>query len=270
MGEENTPPFWMDSQNSFSNTDTPKHIHLLGTDNLGRDSLARLMKGTQISLLIGITGSFIIMIIGVIYGAIAGYLGNKVGFIMMRIVDIIYSVPSILVALLLGATLKPRISQFVNINPSSPFSKFVNSLGAPLISIFITIALIYWVGMSRIVRGQVLTLKKREFVLAAKMLGVKPQAIIKKHILPNCISQIIVAACLEIPSTIFLESFLSFLGVGVSAPLTSLGSLTSDALNVIYTKPYCLIYPTIVLSLLVLSLNLFGDGLRDAFDPKIK
>ena len=149
-------------------------------------------------------------------------------------------------------------------------SQFVQQLGSNMIAIFIVFALLYWVGMARLIRGQVLMLKEQEYVLAAKTIGASPARIISKHLLPNCISIIIISVALQIPSAIFTESFLSFIGLGVNAPMPSLGSLASDALDGIYSYSYRLIIPAVVIFLIVLSLNLFGDGLRDAFDPKLK
>ena len=149
-------------------------------------------------------------------------------------------------------------------------AEFVSVMGANLISMFIAFAALYWVGMSRIIRGQVLQVKQQEYVTAAKALGASHGKIIRRHLLPNCIGQLVVTTCLQIPSAIFLESFLSYLGVGVSAPLTSLGSLASEATQGMYTYPYRLIFPALILSIMILSFNLFGDGLRDALDPRLK
>ena len=188
---------------------------------------------------------------------------------MMRIVDIIYSVPDVLIVLLLQVVLKNPLQSWLDAS-SSNFARLMSNLGVGIISIFITFACLYWVGMSRIVRGQVLQLKKQEFVTAATALGVPSSRIVKRHLLPNCVGQLVIATCLQIPSAIFLESFLSFLGLGVSIPMTSLGSLCSDALETITLYPYRLLAPGLILTLLVLSLNLVGDGIRDALDPRLK
>jgi oligopeptide transport system permease protein len=271
-GEENCPPFWDAPTQEYLtvNPDYSPWDHPFGTDNLGRDTMVRLMKGTQVSLIIGFSASLIVLFIGAIYGAVSGYIGGRVDDIMMRIVELLYSVPDILVVLLLAASMKPALSVFINKNPDSWFSGFVNVLGAPLIGIFIAFALLYWVGTSRIIRGQVMTLKGQEFVMAAQALGATNGRIIRKHLLPNCIGQLIVTTCMQIPAAIFLESFLSFLGLGVSAPLTSLGSMAADAIGGIYTYTYRLVVPATLLSLLILSFNLLGDGLRDALDPRLK
>jgi oligopeptide transport system permease protein len=247
----------------------PSWDHPFGTDGLGRDLLIRTMYGTRISLIIGVVASLIVLVIGSIYGSISGYFGGLVDNIMMRVVELIYSIPDILIVLLLTTVLKQPLQTMFN-NSTSPFIKNLATLGPSLFSIFIAFGLLYWVSNARIIRGQVIMLKQQEYITAAKALGANSSRIIKKHLLPNCIGQLIVTTCLQIPNAIFLESFLSFLGNGVSAPMTSLGSLASDALSAIYSYTYRLVIPAVLLSLLILSLNLVGDGLRDAFDPKLK
>ncbi len=241
--------------------------HILGTDNMGRDLAVRLMMGARISLLVGIVASAIILIIGSIYGSVAGYFGGKVDMIMMRIVDIIYTVPDILIIILLTVTLKFPLKELAE---KVPGFGWINTVGVGLVCIFIVFALLYWVGMSRIVRGQILTLKEQEYVTAARALGANSSRIIRKHLLTNCIGTLIVTTTLQIPAAIFTESFLSFIGLGVAAPLPSLGSLASQAIGGINSYPHRLLAPAIMISLIILSFNLFGDGLRDAFDPKLK
>lgn len=241
--------------------------HLLGTDSLGRDYMIRLMMGTRISLIVGLVASAIILVLGSVYGAISGYFGGKVDIIMMRIVEVIYSIPDILVIIILGVSLKNPLEEFFAKNPSL---KAIELLGPSMIGIFITFSLLYWVSMARIVRGQVLTVKEQEYVTAARALGASNSRIIRKHILPNCIGTIIVVSTLQIPSAIFTESFLSFLGIGVSAPMPSLGSLASDAISGVQSYPHRLLAPALAICIIILSFNLFGDGLRDAFDPKLK
>lgn len=237
--------------------------HIFGTDTAGRDYAIRVIYGARVSLLVGFFASIIVLIIGVTYGSIAGYFGGKVDLFMMRIVDIIYSLPDLLMIILLSVVLKTVLAPVIE---GSWFSK----LGTGMISIFIVFALLYWVSMARLIRGQILSIKQEEYVLTAKSIGASAFRIIRKHILPNCISIIIITTALQIPSAIFTESFLSFLGLGVSIPMPSLGSLASDALTGIYSYAYRLVIPAVFICLIVLSLNLLGDGLRDAFDPKLK
>ena len=244
--------------------------HVFGTDMYGRDILVRVMYGARVSMSVGVFAAILVLVIGALYGAISGYCGGKVDAVMQRIVELIYAVPEMLVVLLIATALKPILTDYVNSSGTSPLKSFVNVLGPNLISMFIAFGLLYWVTMSRIIRGQVLQLKQQEYVTAARALGASGGRIIRRHLLPNCIGQIVVTTCLQIPSAIFLESFLSYLGVGVSAPLPSLGSMATDALSGMYTYTYRLIVPSVILSIMILAFNLFGDGLRDALDPKLK
>ena len=244
--------------------------HVFGTDMYGRDILVRVMYGARVSMSVGVFAAILVLVIGALYGAISGYCGGKVDAVMQRIVELIYAVPEMLVVLLIATALKPILTDYVNSSGTSPMKSFVNVLGPNLISMFIAFGLLYWVTMSRIIRGQVLQLKQQEYVTAARALGASGGRIIRRHLLPNCIGQIVTTTFLQIPSAIFLESFLSFVGVGVSAPLPSLGSMATDALSGMYTYTYRLIVPSVILSIMILAFNLFGDGLRDALDPKLK
>lgn len=240
--------------------------HILGTDQLGRDYAIRVMMGSRVSLTVGLVASAIILLIGSIYGSIAGFFGGWVDMVMMRIVDIIYTVPDVLIVILLATVLNYPLKELA----MKPRFEWIGLIGVNLISIFVVFALLYWVGMARIVRSQIMILKEQEYVTAARALGASNGRIIKKHLLTNCIGTLIVTTTLQIPSSIFTESFLSFLGLGVNAPMPSLGSLASAALNGLQSYPYRLFAPAIMISVIILSFNLLGDGLRDAFDPKLK
>ena len=236
--------------------------HIMGTDELGRDYFIRVIYGTRVSLIVGIFAALIVVVIGVVYGSIAGYCGGKVDMVMMRIVDIIYSLPDMLMVVLLSVVLREVLD--VSAFP------MLKKIGANMISLFLVFGILYWTSMARMVRGQVLTVKQNEYVLAAKVSGAKTGRIIRKHILPNTISVIIITAALQVPSAIFTESFLSFIGLGVQAPMPSLGSLANAARSGITQYPYKLLFPAMMICLITLACNLLGDGLRDAFDPKLR
>ena len=236
--------------------------HIMGTDSMCRDYFIRVVEGTKISLTVGLFASILVLIIGVLYGSISGYMGGKVDLIMMRIVDIIYSLPDMLIIILLSVVLNETLAQ--------SNSKIIQSLGTNMVSIFVVFGLLYWVGMARLVRGEILKIKSNEYILAAQAVGAPSTRIIRTHIIPNCISVIIITTALQIPSAIFTESFLSFVGMGVKAPMPSLGSLANAAREGLQSYPMQLVFPAVTIVLIVLAFNLLGDGLRDAFDPKLR
>lgn len=219
--------------------------HYLGTDQNGRDLLARLLQGTQMSLAVAFVATFVSVVIGIIYGSIAGYFGGRIDALMMRFVDVMYALPYILFVIIL-----------------------VVIFGRSPLLLFLGIGALEWLTMARIVRGQTLTLKEREFVEAARAGGSRPFTIIRRHIIPNLTGPVIIYATLTVPEIIITESFLSYLGLGVQEPLTSLGTLISDGAGIAEVLPWLLVYPAIVLVLLLLALTFIGDGLRDALDPK--
>ncbi|HEY6217682.1 MAG TPA: ABC transporter permease [Pyrinomonadaceae bacterium] len=239
------PPF-KGPDNEFS------WLHPMGTDNAGRDQLARVLQGGQISLFVGILSTFISLLIGVSYGAIAGYAGGRVDNLMMRIVDVLYSLPYIIVVIVL-------LSMFRSQTPRGQ-----------LTLLFIALGSVSWLTMARIVRGQILSLKNQEFVLAARATGVSGLRIIFRHLVPNTLGPVIVYATLTIPQIMLTEAFLSFLGFGVQAPLASWGSLAADGITNIAVFPWQLIFPGATMALTLFSLNFLGDGLRDALDPQMR
>ena len=221
--------------------------YLLGTDHLGRDILSRLMYGTRISLMVAFIAALVNMIIGIFYGGISGYLGGRVDAIMMRIVDIISTIPLTLYVILIKVCLDDG-----------------------LISIIIALSSVYWVDMARVVRGQVLSLKNQEFVMAARTIGSSTGTILTRHLIPNAMGPILVTVTMLIPSAIFMEAFMSFIGIGIAPPLASLGTMCNDATDALRTNPYQLFLPALVICFIMFAFNFVGDGLRDALDPKLK
>ena len=239
------PPFTA-PDGSFSWT------HPMGTDKQGRDLLALVLQGGQISLMVGVTSTLVSLIIGVSYGAIAGYLGGRTDNIMMRFVDVLYAIPYIILVIVLLSMFKSQTAR------------------GQVILLFVALGAVSWLTMARIVRGQVLSLKNQEFVLAARATGVSTSRIIFRHIVPNTLGPVIIYATLTIPSVMLTEAFLSFLGFGVQAPLASWGSLAAEGIQNIGIFPWQLICPGVTMALALCSLNFLGDGLRDALDPQMR
>ena len=240
-----------DLQATSDGNPASKNIYIFGTDYLGRDMLARTVYGGRISMLIGLVGTIFAILIGVIYGAIAGYVGGRTDNLMMRIVDIIYGLPYIMIVIIMLAI-------------------FSHEGRSGIIILFIAIALVSWLTEARVVRGQIISLKNSEFVEAAKSMGANTGRIIFRHLLPNTLGVIIIFATLSIPSFIMNESFLSFLGLGVSAPLASWGTLVSEGVKGMELYPWSLLTPAIAMTIFLFAMNFLGDGLRDALDPQSK
>ncbi len=225
----------------------PSKAHLFGTDKMGRDIFVRTMYGARISLTIGFTAAAINMVIGVFYGGIAGYVGGMTDMIMMRVVDILSGIPSLLYLIL--------IMMF---------------MGNTIQSILLAMCLTFWITTARMVRGQILTLREQDFALAAKVCGQTRWQILVQHLIPNCMGSIIVTVTFLIPQAIFQEAFLSFLGIGISVPKASWGTLANDAIEYLFSYPYQMLFPALAISVTIFALNFIGDGLRDALDPRLK
>jgi oligopeptide transport system permease protein len=224
-----------------------KRVYLLGTDNLGRDLLSRILYGGRISIMIGLTGTITAVFVGIALGSISGYVGGRLDNLLMRFVDIMYSLPYMLLVIIMMAL-----------------------FGQNIFNLFVAIALVSWLTIARVVRGQVMSLKNAEFVEAARSMGASPGRIIFRHLTPNTLGVIVVFSTLMVPQFIMQESFLSFLGLGVSAPMASWGSLVSDGANVMELYPWQLLAPAITMTVFLFAMNFLGDGLRDALDPQSK
>lgn len=261
-------PSYIPANSDLIQSFPPSLKHPMGTDEAGRDLLARVLQGGRISLMVGVISTIVSLIVGVSYGAIAGYLGGRVDDVMMRIVDIIYAIPYILIVIVL-------LSVFGGDNTPDWIASLSNAFGGgaglnQIFLLFFALGLVSWLTMARVVRGQILSLKNQEFVVAAKATGVSTPSIIFKHLVPNALGPVIVYATLTIPSVMLTEAFLSFLGIGVQAPYASWGSLAADGIKNIAIFPWQLIFPGVTMALTLFSLNFLGDGLRDALDPQTR
>lgn len=243
-------------QDLYLGASEPSAAHWLGTDTLGRDQLARVLYGGRVSLGVGLMATVVSLIIGVIYGAVSGYAGGRVDAVMMRLVDILFALPFIVFVILL-MVLTEELGKQLGLGPSWN-----------LIVMFCAIGAVEWLTMARIVRGQVMALRRLEYVEAAASLGLTNWQIIRRHILPNALGPIVVYATLTVPAVMLLEAMLSFLGLGIQAPMSSWGLLISEGRNYMAVHPWLLIFPALFFSVTLLSLNFLGDGLRDALDVK--
>lgn len=254
-------PYTYDQQIRGEEGMPPSSPHPFGTDKLGRDLMVRCMIGTRISLMVGILSSCTVLIIGTLYGAIAGMSGGIIDTVMMRIAEIIYGIPEILLIIVMKMMIEEPLTHCIE---SIEILKPLQKTGSSLIAVFLVYGSLYWVGMARMIRGQILKMKEMEYIMAAKALGCGKVRLLFRHLLPNCKGQMITMMMLQIPSAIFTESFLSFLGIGVSAPMASLGSLTSEALNGIVSYPYRMLFPASLISLIILIFHLLGDCLQES------
>ncbi len=239
-------PYAYDAQNLDLGPTPPSGAHLLGTDALGRDLFTRLLYGGRVSLMVGFAATAVSLIVGVLYGATSGYAGGRTDAVMMRIVDILYTMPFTIFVIILMVF-----------------------FGRHIVLLFMAIGAVEWLTMARIVRGQVLSLRRREFVEAAIVIGASRPRVLLRHVIPNAIGPIIVYATLTIPNVMLLEAFLSFLGLGVQAPMSSWGLLISEGVLYMEDYPWLLIFPSLALSITLFALNFLGDGLRDALDPRV-
>ncbi|MBX3730151.1 MAG: ABC transporter permease [Candidatus Sumerlaeia bacterium] len=243
----------------------PSRAHPMGTDYQGRDVLARVLLGARISISVGVVSMLINLLIGVTIGTAAAWIGGWFDTFVMRIVDALYSIPLLLIVILLQVFVKPVIERII-----PPGSDVPLMLSPDLLSIYIALGVANWLTMARLARAEVLNQSRRDYVSAARSLGAGNLRILVRHILPNCMAPLVVAATLAIPEAIYVEAFLSFIGLGVSAPLASWGSLASDAVRALQDSPHELIFPALAISFTMLAFILFGDGLRDALDPSGK
>lgn len=236
------------SDNDLSNTDQlPNSQHWFGTDDLGRDIWARVWVGARVSLFIGLMAALLDTLIGILVGGVSGFYGGKIDMLIMRFIDVMIAIPSMIFIILIMVI-----------------------VGSGIVPIILSFAITGWLGMARLVRGQILQLKEQEFVLAARTLGASSSRLILRHLIPNTLGVIIVSLTMRIPNAIFTEAFLSFIGLGVKPPMSSWGQLASSGASVLRVYPYRLFIPAFFISITMLSLNLFGDGLRDALDPRLR
>ncbi len=235
------------AQNLLKTFAEPSREHLMGTDNLGRDVFVRLLYGARISLTVGFASTLISLVVGVMYGAISGFYGGKVDNLMMRALEVVSAIPELLYLILLTQVFKPGLT-----------------------TILIVIGGTGWFSMARVVRGEVLALKEREYVLAARTMGTRPLTIMLRHLIPNAMGPILVTLTVGIPTAIFFESFLSFIGLGISAPMASWGVMASEALTAIRSYPHLLFYPAVAIGATLLAFQFLGQGMRDALDPRIR
>ena len=247
MTGENLRPYGVQDQNTAIKNEAPSKEHWFGTDQLGRVIFVRVCHGGQVSIEIGLFASLIVSLIGVIYGSISGYLGGRADMIMMRLVEVFKGIPHLVIVILLSIILDVK----------------------GILPLLLAMTIVGWVNTAQVVRGQVKQLKGQEFIMAAECLGVPARRIISHHIIPNMMGMVVVAITLDIPTFIFEEAFLSFLGIGIQVPKASWGTMCNDAIQYLTQQPWLMIFPALAISITIFSLNFIGDGLRDALDPRI-
>ena len=263
-------PYSYDKQNLDHITESPSWDYVMGTDQLGRDLFSRLIYGSRVSFAVAIGAEIVIIGIGVPLGLISGYFGGRVDTLIMRVIDILYAFPNLLLTILIISYLRANLSAAVDEESSLWLWKQLDKSSGGLIAVFIVMALTYWIGVARLVRGQVLSLKEKEFIEAARGIGLPASRILRVHLFPNILAPVIVAAAFGIPGAIMLEAGLSYLGLGIQPPLPSWGGMIAEGLPVMRSYPHLIVFPALALSILLLAFTYLGDGLRDALDPLMK
>jgi len=260
-------PYEYDAQDLDHIAEAPNLSHIMGTDQLGRDLFSRLLYGARISFAVAIAAEIVIIGLGVPMGLVSGYFGGLVDTIITRIIDVLYAFPNLLLTILIISYLRANLSAAVDVESSASIWRQLDKTSGGLIAVFIVMALTYWIGVARIVRGQVLSLKEREFIEAARAIGLSSTRILRFHLFPNTLAPVIVAAAFGIPGAIMLEAGLSYLGLGIQPPLPSWGGMISEGLPVMRSYPHLIVFPALMLGILLLTFTYLGDGLRDALDP---
>lgn len=260
-------PYRYDAQDLDRTSQPPSREHWMGTDQLGRDVFSRLVYGARVSFAVALAAQVVIVGIGVPMGLVSGYLGGVVDTLITRLIDILYAFPNLLLTILIISYLRANLSAVVDDAQGFWLWRQLDKSSGGLIAVFVVMALTYWIGVARIVRGQVLSLKEREFILAARGIGLSSPRILRLHLLPNILAPVIVAAAFGIPGAIMLEASLSYLGLGIQPPLPSWGGMIAEGLPLMRSYPHLIVFPALTLSILLLAFTFLGDGLRDALDP---
>jgi oligopeptide transport system permease protein len=261
-------PYAFDAQYPDALLKPPSFKHWLGTDDLGRDLLSRLIFGARVSMAVAYVSTFFSLILGTLYGAVSGYAGGKLDAVMMRVVDVLYSFPDLLLIILINASINR--DWLNNLLLATHMLWLIRAVNAETLALLIALSLVSWVQVARLIRGEVLRLREELYVDAARALGVRHSSIILRHILPNTLGPLIVTLTFRIPAVILAESMLSFIGLGIQPPKSSWGTLASDGFTAMRFEPHLILFPSLAIFLAMLAFNFLGDGLRDAFDPKLQ